>query len=112
MLRLKEPDLLQACSVLLGAGIPLDLLLLENLRLSDLILTFRRHSLETHPDGFLHRGPLHLEPCRELFQQSDFFAHGRPIKEAAKWISAKAVTSYAFTISCELIDELQIAQAS
>jgi hypothetical protein len=51
---LKESELLQACTILYGSGNHVSQVFLETLKLADLKMAFRRRSLETHPDRFLH----------------------------------------------------------
>ena len=62
MLGLKEAELLQACTILYGSGNHVSQDFLETLELADLKMAFRRRSLETHPDRFLHLGPLQQQP--------------------------------------------------
>jgi hypothetical protein len=69
MLGLKERELWQACSILFGRGNPVRRDFLDTLELADLKMAFRRRSLETHPDRFLHLGPLQQRLYNELFQE-------------------------------------------
>ncbi len=69
MTGMRDVELLQACRTLFGESASLNSLFLDALQLTDLKKTFRRRSLETHPDRYLHLGFVNQRAYSELFQQ-------------------------------------------
>jgi hypothetical protein len=69
MVELKQVELIQAGAVIYGNQAILDGQFLERLHLADLKKAYRRKSLETHPDLFVHLGRAQQRTYTELFQE-------------------------------------------
>jgi hypothetical protein len=64
-----DNELLIASRILYGESVCFHPKFLDSLQLTDLKQTYRRRSLETHPDRYLHLGLVHQQAYTELFQQ-------------------------------------------